>query len=184
MVRDWNLPGRILQQDMVLMRRLARWHAPRWVRLWMLYASRGGDGWAWCLAGVGVLFFGGRARYDAFASAALAAALGIACFVPLKNWVRRPRPAVVAPGMGAQGRCWEFSRYRDEFSFPSGHSLTAFAVVTAMLSFYPEFGLCLLACALSIAASRLVLGLHFLTDVLAGCMLGTGLGYLSVLMVR
>ena len=37
------------------MRRLNRWRAPRWVRWWMLLATRAGDGWLWGLIGIAVL---------------------------------------------------------------------------------------------------------------------------------
>jgi hypothetical protein len=37
----------IATRDYRLMRRVNRWSAPRWVRLWMICATRGGDGWLW-----------------------------------------------------------------------------------------------------------------------------------------
>lgn len=38
----------VANQDMRLMRSIQRWRPPRWVRVWMLWATRAGDGWAWC----------------------------------------------------------------------------------------------------------------------------------------
>ncbi len=49
----------------------------------------------------------------------------------------------------------------DQFSFPSGHTITAFAVAVSLSRFYPELATGLLFCALSIAASRILLGMHF-----------------------
>ena len=49
----------ISSRDHRLMRRLNSWRAPRWVRLWMIYATRGGDGWLWYATGLLILFFGG-----------------------------------------------------------------------------------------------------------------------------
>ena len=37
----------ISTRDHRVMRRLNNWRAPRWVRLWMIFATRGGDGWLW-----------------------------------------------------------------------------------------------------------------------------------------
>ena len=50
----------ISHRDHKLMRRVNRWPAPRWIRLWMLCATRGGDGWLWYGMGVVILLFGGR----------------------------------------------------------------------------------------------------------------------------
>lgn len=182
-----RLPPRLLRQDQALMRRIARWRAPRWLRAWMIQSSRGGDGVLWCVVGAGVLLFGGATRMAAFGCAALAAVLAVICFVGLKTWVRRPRPAV-PDGFAHAHRARFWTRiapsYSDEFSFPSGHSLTGFAVATSLMVFYPQFGLALLLCSASVAASRLVLGLHFLSDVVAGSMLGVALGYFSVYLIH
>ena len=47
--------------DQDLMRRFNRWRAPRWVRWWMLLATRAGDGWLWGLIGIAVLLSPDRA---------------------------------------------------------------------------------------------------------------------------
>lgn len=183
----WNqVPRRLLEQDVALMRRLARWRLPRWLRLWMLLASRAGNGGLWCVAAAGVLAFGGHGRGLALASAVLATALAVASFVTLKTWIRRPRPdAAPVPAGAHRSRllCRLAPNYRDQFSFPSGHSLTGFAIATSLGFFYPHLGLCLVLCAFSVATSRLLLGLHFLTDVVAGCLLGSAVGYVSVLVL-
>jgi undecaprenyl-diphosphatase len=50
-------------RDHSLMRRVNRWRAPRWIRLWALWATRGGDGWLWWTMGLLILLFGGDRRY-------------------------------------------------------------------------------------------------------------------------
>jgi undecaprenyl-diphosphatase len=72
----------------------------------------------------------------------------------------------------------------DQFSFPSGHTITAFAVSVALSAFYPELATGLLFCAVSIAASRVLLGMHFLSDVVAGAAIGTTVAWVSVCGVR
>ena len=62
--------------------------------------------------------------------------------------------------------------------------MTAFAVAIPLSLFYPTLSIGLLFCALSIAMSRIVLGMHFLSDVVAGGLLGAGLGYASVVLWR
>lgn len=54
--------------------------------------------------------------------------------------------------------------------------MTAFSVALVLSYFYPSFELSLFFFAASITLSRIVLGLHFLSDVLAGIVLGVGLG--------
>jgi undecaprenyl-diphosphatase len=152
--------------DLNLMRRVHRWRAPRWIRIWMLCATRGGDGWIWYAMGAIVLAFGGPARFLALASAALSAALGIALFLILKKRIGRRRPCALIP------HCWSTLLPPDQFSFPSGHTITAFAVSVSLIAVYPGLAAGLIFCACSIGLSRILLGMHFLTDVLAGAALG------------
>jgi undecaprenyl-diphosphatase len=163
----------ITNQDHRLMRRVNRWRAPRWIRVWMLAATRAGDGWLWYSLGIVLLFAGGPHRFAAVTSAALAAVAGIAVFMVLKRVSGRKRPCALEP------HCWAKLLPPDQFSFPSGHSITAFAVVVPLTAFYPEMMFGLLFCAASVAISRIILGMHFLSDVLAGCALGSLLGYAS-----
>jgi undecaprenyl-diphosphatase len=72
----------------------------------------------------------------------------------------------------------------DRFSFPSGHTITAFAVALSLAGFYPSLLVGLLFCASSIAVSRILLGMHFLSDVLAGALIGSGLAYGVIWLVR
>jgi undecaprenyl-diphosphatase len=60
----------------------------------------------------------------------------------------------------------------DEFSFPSGHTLHAVAFTLIATANYPDLSLLLFPLAALIAASRLVLGLHYPSDVLAGGAIG------------
>ena len=161
----------ITARDLRLMRRVNRWRAPKWVRLWMICATRGGDGWLWYLMGFAILLFGGAERFAAAAAAALASGIGIVLFLWLKRLAGRKRPCHFEP------HCWARLLPPDQFSFPSGHSITAFSVATSLSLFYPALMFGLLFCAASIAVSRILLGMHFLSDVVVGSLLGASLGY-------
>jgi len=161
----------IAARDHGLMRWLHRWQAPGWVRLWMVAATRGGDGWLWYAVLACVLLLGGETRLAAFAAGSLAALAGIVVFQVLKRSTGRKRPCEIEP------HCWAQLVPPDQFSFPSGHSITAFAVAVALGLFYPMVRAPLLFCAGSVAASRVVLGMHFLSDVVAGSVLGAALGF-------
>ena len=157
--------------DHRLMRRVNRWSAPKWIRLWMICATRGGDGWVWYTLGAVLLLFGGGGGARATGAAVLAASVGIACFLALKRITGRRRPCQIEP------HCWATLLPPDRFSFPSGHTITAFAWAVPVIQFFPESTAPLLFLALSIASSRILLGMHFLSDVVAGAILGTALGY-------
>ncbi len=161
----------IAHRDHRLMRRVNRWSAPRWIRVWMLCATRGGDGWLWYALGAILLLFGGDQRFMAVGAAAIAAGLGIALFLRIKKATGRKRPCAIEP------HCWATLLPPDQFSFPSGHTITAFAVAVSLSRFYPELAPGLFFCAVSVAASRILLGMHFLSDVLAGAVIGTLLAY-------
>jgi undecaprenyl-diphosphatase len=166
----WN---QIESNDHRLMRRVHRWRAPRWFRILMITMTRGGDGWLWYAIGIILVFFGGDQRFLAIGAGASAAVAGIFIFRALKHSSRRRRPCEIEP------HCWASILPPDKYSFPSGHSITAFAVATALGLFYPQLLLVLLTAAFLIAASRIILGMHFLSDVVAGCAIGTLLGLAS-----
>jgi undecaprenyl-diphosphatase len=164
----------IERRDHRVMVRMNRWRAPRWIRYWMLAATRLGDGWLWYSLAAVLLMFGGAQRYAAVATAGSAALVGVGVFKLLKRLSQRSRPCQIEP------HCWSKILPPDQFSFPSGHTMTAFAIALVLSYFYRgvEVPLYFLAC--SIAVSRIVLGMHFLSDVLAGAVLGIGLGCCSL----
>lgn len=163
----------ITKSDYSVMHRANNWEAPRWVRVYVRSATFVGDGWLWYAMGLAILLFGGEPRFQAIGAAGVAAVLSIALFVLLKRLTGRRRPCQIEP------HCWATLLPPDQFSFPSGHTMTAFAVATPLALFYPTLMIGLFFCALSIAMSRILLGMHFLSDVVAGALIGTALGYLA-----
>ena len=85
----------------------------------------------------------------------------------IKLLVRRQRPVLedLPPLGGAPS----------SLSFPSAHATSSFACATAMTRIAPEAAV-LFALAFAIAACRPYLGMHYPSDVLAGALIGTGLG--------
>lgn len=99
--------------------------------------------------------------------------VGLACTVAykmLKASTSRPRPfqslAQVQAGAAPL----------DAFSFPSGHTLHAVAFTLVALEYWPGLAPLLLPFTLLTAASRVALGLHYPSDVLAGAALGAAIG--------
>jgi undecaprenyl-diphosphatase len=139
----------------------------------MILMTRMGDGWLWYSLGLILFFFGGVHRFLAIGAAASAAVAGIFLFRALKKTSKRKRPCEVEP------HCWSSILPPDKYSFPSGHSITAFAIAISIGMFYPDLTGVLLAVAFLIASSRIILGMHFLSDVLAGSAIGTLLGLIT-----
>jgi undecaprenyl-diphosphatase len=157
----------VTHSDDWLSARVRRWRPPHWVELWMIGSTRLGDGWAW----IAVLL---SARADGHAGARTlletAAAITVvnAAQVALKRAFRRSRPAP-RPARAA-GRTVSAP---DRFSFPSGHTMNAFAVAVLVVAHVPAAGLGAFVAALSVGASRVVLQLHYASDVAAGAALGS-----------
>ena len=86
---------------------------------------------------------------------------------------RRPYEALPSIAAGAMPL--------DTFSFPSGHTLHAVAFSMVAAAHYPALGGILVTFTLLTAASRVVLGLHYPTDVLAGALIGTAIAGASFL---
>jgi undecaprenyl-diphosphatase len=165
--------GHIQSNDHRIMRKIHRWRAPRWFRILMIMMTRLGDGWLWYSIGLILLVFGGAQKFLAIGAAMTAAAIGIFLFRTLKHASRRKRPCEIEP------HCWSLILPPDKYSFPSGHSITSFAIALSIGMFYPDLQAVLLVVAFLIASSRIILGMHFLSDVLAGSTIGILLGYCS-----
>jgi undecaprenyl-diphosphatase len=168
----------INKRDHALMRRIHHWRAPRWVRMMLICATRGGDGWLWYALGFGILTFGDRLRFAALGAGLSSCGIGLGIYTIVKKWTRRTRPCLIEPNLWAQ------ILPPDQYSFPSGHTIAAFSIATGVGLFYPPLMLLLLCAALIIAISRIMLGMHFLSDVVVGMLLGTSLGYAAFLIIR
>ena len=139
--------------------------------------SRLGDGGFWyALMAVLVVFdsmHGLRASLHLAATGLIAQAL----YKLLKRWTRRPRP------FAADMRIHAWIAPLDEFSFPSGHTLHAVAFSLVAMAHYPALAWLLVPFTASVATSRVVLGLHYPSDVLAATGIGSALAALALWLV-
>ena len=105
---------------------------------------------------------------------ALTGLVAAAMYRGLKGWTRRPRP------FRAHNGIVPYIAPLDEFSFPSGHTLHAVSFTMIALAYFPMLAPLLVPFAILVAMSRVVLGLHYPSDVLAATVIGLGLGALSL----
>lgn len=99
---------------------------------------------------------------------------GLGCYKWLKAGTTRPRPYTVSEHIRLG------TAPLDQFSFPSGHTLHAVGFTLVSCDQYPELSWLLIPFASLIAISRIVLGLHYPSDVLAGAVLGLLFGLLGI----
>ena len=112
----------------------------------------------------------------AFGAAARRRRRRLACLRPAQGAFDRARPPELDPSLGS------LAPLPDNPSFPSGHSATAFAAATAVAIISPRLRPWALGIAAAVALSRLYLRVHFPLDVMAGALLGAGLGALCALL--
>jgi undecaprenyl-diphosphatase len=167
--RPAGLFGRIDAYEEWLCLRLNRGCRSPAVRDLFRVVSRLGDGVFWYLLMLLLpVVFGERALRPALAMA-VTGGLGVGLYKLLKHRLVRERPFVTFAGIRAG------TVPLDRYSFPSGHTLHAVSFTVIATTQFPVLGWLLVPFAALVAASRVVLGLHYPTDVLAGALLGGAL---------
>lgn len=102
----------------------------------------------------------------------------IICNITLKPLVARPRPYTIREDV-----LLLVERLND-FSFPSGHTVAAFEASTVMMMRNRRIGILFLILAFLISFSRLYLYVHYPTDIIAGIIVGTISGIVSVTVIN
>jgi undecaprenyl-diphosphatase len=137
-------------------------------------ASRLGDGIIWYVVlAVLPILYGAGAVKPAIVMA-LTGVLGVALYKLLKRVFVRERPFITHSTIDLA------MAPLDRYSFPSGHTLHAVSFAWQATAHFPELGWVLVPLAALIAGSRVVLGLHYPTDVLAGAAIGASLAELGL----
>jgi undecaprenyl-diphosphatase len=137
-------------------------------------ASRLGDGLIWYVLILALPLLYGVAALKPAMVMALTGALGVALYSLLKRLFVRERPFITHASIDRA------AVPLDRYSFPSGHTLHAVSFAWQASAHFPELAWVLLPLAGLIASSRVVLGLHYPSDVLAGAAIGAALAELGL----
>ena len=164
----------MIELDARLTRRLRIAEQHGVIRTLAAILAHSGDSWFW-LAGLALLWWLGSNYWKRELLVMIIAILVAAGIVFLvKLLIRRQRP---------EGEWGKFYRATDPHSFPSGHAVRAMMLAVIMLRMSPAVGAGLLLWAPLVGLSRVAMGLHYLSDILAGFILGLILGGVVLLVV-
>lgn len=151
-----------------------RWGARGTVGTFFGAISRLGDGIFWYTLMAVLTLFGGVRGAFAAVQMLVTGGVALALYRWLKRCTRRPRPFRGCHGVIAR------VPPLDEFSFPSGHTLHAVSFTIVAVAAFPALAPLLVPFTTLVAASRVILGLHYPSDVLAATAIGGMLGALSL----
>ncbi|MDN4502170.1 phosphatase PAP2 family protein [Alteromonadaceae bacterium BrNp21-10] len=144
---------------------------------WIRFVSKTGDGYLYLFAGLTLFLFEPQHGAIFLYSALLAYSLELPLYVILKKSFKRQRP------------CDLFINFKahispsDKFSLPSGHTAAAFLMASLLAHYYPSIALLVYAWAAIIGLSRILLGVHYPSDIVVGALLGKIISLLSLLIL-
>lgn len=163
---------RLLELDIKQSRRMSVSERPGSLRTIAALLAHSGDSWFW-LSGLGLLWLLGTEYWK---ERAVVLAIGVAVTAVLvmliKFSVRRRRP---------EGEWGSIYRQTDPHSFPSGHAARAAMLAVMAVGLGPAwFGVVLLAWAPLVSLARTAMGLHYLSDIIAGMAFGILIGLILI----
>ena len=151
--------------ELEILNQLQKLHTPVLDKIMVFITNLGSAGIIWIILTVVCLIIPRTRKVGWVMAASLIVGL-ILCNGILKNLVARTRPCDVNKSIQLLiKRPWDYS-------FPSGHTSASFAAATAIYAIDRRWGAAAYVLAALIGFSRLYLGVHFPTDVLAGAVVG------------
>ncbi|HZJ98205.1 MAG TPA: phosphatase PAP2 family protein [Oligella sp.] len=136
-----------------------------------------GNGPLYALIGISLWTWGGDSGKTLFYAGVVAYCFELPIYYVLKNSIKRDRPcykivdvvSLITPS--------------DKFSFPSGHTAAAFVFANIVVAFFPALAIPVYFFATLVGLSRVMLGVHYPGDILAGMMLGLACSWAALALV-
>jgi membrane-associated phospholipid phosphatase len=166
---------RLLELDARLSAQMRVAERPGSLRTAAAFLAHSGDSWFWW-AGLALLWWRGNPFWRPWALTVLVSIIGLAVIVlAIKFSIRRRRP---------EGEWGAMYRTTDPHSFPSGHAARAMLIAVLAIGLGPGW-LAVLLCVWMplVSLARVAMGVHYLSDVAAGAVLG-GIAGGVVLLIR
>ena len=161
--------------DVIAFLSIVQWNTRRRIRVLASLISTSADGWFYLLIPVVIVMVSPKVGWIVFFVLIIGFAIERPIYLLLKNGFKRNRPPNIIPGFES------VITASDEFSFPSGHTSGAFIVATTLMLLVPLglYSLYLYGWALNVALSRIILGVHFPLDTVAGALLGSSIAWIA-----
>ena len=144
------------------------------VRRFFSMVSQMGDGGFWLVMALLVVAIQGTAALPVVTHIAITGGIGVLIYKLLKSRLVRERPFI------ANGEIFCGTAPLDKYSFPSGHTLHAVSFTMMFSTVEPVLMPVMATFAALVAVSRVILGLHYPSDVVVGALIGASLATTSI----
>jgi undecaprenyl-diphosphatase len=165
----------LIIKDIVISEQISNDETPGLPLTLAILVTRSGDGLPSLVAFAALLIFGSEAWRERALILLLGDILTLVVVQVLKITIRRPRP---------EGEWGEITRKIDPLSFPSGHSARGGVMTGLALALGPPwFRIAAPIWGVMVALSRVVVGVHYLSDVVVGFLVGLSIAGIIALVV-
>ncbi|MCB2178660.1 phosphatase PAP2 family protein [bacterium] len=163
---------KILELDYKISQKVRVAERPGALRQVALIFGHSGDSWFWGAGLLLVILFGGPVYHHWALVSLIAVVVGAATVLVIKFSIRRARP---------EGDMGQIYRKTDPHSFPSGHAVRSLMLGVIALGIAPPWlGILLIIWGPLVGIARVAIGVHYVSDVLAGWVLGLLFGLAAV----